>query len=298
MTETDREHPTRTYTRQKIIAYMEQLEEPFDVVRLVNPVNLHCLHFDGDPGLETSPEICSTLWNRDGRCVNCISARAISERKRQTIIELKDGQPYFVMADPVEIEGTVCSLECAVKMCGSNLYAMDSKEFSKELKRVNDKIYKDSLTKVYNRRYYDEIARGMYCTALAFLDVNHFKNVNDKYGHEIGDRLLEQIAETIRDNIRATDALIRYGGDEFVLFFDDEFDYSTLVGKLEGIRNQIAEIQIPGMEESISISIGAVLGFETVMNLLTPADEQMYRAKKVPGHICVEKQAEQGHLDL
>ena len=81
-------------------------------------------------------------------------------------------------------------------------------------------LYIDSLTNVYNRRYYDEHFQGADdIQAMVVIDVDNFKHINDNYGHDVGDIVLQSIAQTVLSCIRKTDAVIRYGGDEFVIIF-------------------------------------------------------------------------------
>ena len=81
-------------------------------------------------------------------------------------------------------------------------------------------LYIDSLTGTYNRRYFEEYFQGEEDSeAVVVMDVDNFKRVNDHYGHYAGDCVLQSVAKTISSSIRKTDAVIRYGGDEFVILF-------------------------------------------------------------------------------
>ena len=81
-----------------------------------------------------------------------------------------------------------------------------------------EKLYRDPLTGIYNRRYYEEVARKTIGPAgVALMDVDDFKICNDTYGHYAGDMALKTVANTIQSCIRKSDLLIRYGGDEFLL---------------------------------------------------------------------------------
>ena len=91
------------------------------------------------------------------------------------------------------------------------------------------KLYQDVLTGTYNRRYYEDIASRMVGPAgIALIDVDDFKICNDTYGHYAGDVALETAANAIRSCIRNADLLIRYGGDEFMLLFDDMTDHEIM----------------------------------------------------------------------
>lgn len=276
------------YDRVQIEARMSSLRTLFDVVRLVDPSSLRCLAFDGREFLKNTEIPCHEFWKSDGRCVNCISARAVTQKARQTKVEFQDDRAFFVLAEPVNVNGRICSLECVLEMKDILLSAFGKNIFRHKIESMNKKIYMDSLTGIYNRRYYDEIASGLFSTGVAFLDVDHFKHYNDEYGHAAGDRILHEAAQTIKKAIRDTDGLIRYGGDEFLLFFTNLHNPDTFKRKLEKIRQDVAGIRIPDLPDIVlSISIGAVFDFKMVGRMRNEADKEMYKAKKMPGHISV-----------
>ncbi|MBW3502190.1 diguanylate cyclase [Janthinobacterium sp. NKUCC08_JDC] len=156
----------------------------------------------------------------------------------------------------------------------------------------------DSLTGVYNRRYIDrrlleEIARARrqnYCISCMYIDIDHFKLVNDTHGHQGGDEVLREVATRIRTELRRSDALGRFGGEEFVvLLIDADLDSATFVA--ERIRASIAGtmFDLPGSAQAwVSVSIGvasleadaALLPIETVaQQLVAHADQALYQAK-------------------
>ena len=107
-----------------------------------------------------------------------------------------------------------------------------------KLSVYNDKLYRDALTGAYNRRYYeDEIKHVKGKAGVAILDVDDFKLYNDMHGHHVGDMALITVVEVIRQYIRKTDKLIRYGGDEFLLILP-EIDNENFVRKLNKIKKK------------------------------------------------------------
>lgn len=97
-----------------------------------------------------------------------------------------------------------------------------------ERKRIFDQsVLIDELTEVYNRkflkdsynRFISDVIRTKTSGTIAIIDIDHFKKVNDSYGHVIGDKVLKESARFLKNNIRSTDTLFRYGGEEFVIFF-------------------------------------------------------------------------------
>ena len=156
----------------------------------------------------------------------------------------------------------------------------------------------DALTGVYNRRYIDrrlleEIARAKrqhYCISCMYIDIDHFKLVNDTHGHQGGDEVLREVAVRIRHELRRSDALGRFGGEEFVvLLIDANLDSATFVA--ERIRASIAGMpfDLPSSAQThVSVSIGVAslpahaseLPIETVaQQLVAHADQALYQAK-------------------
>ena len=137
---------------------------------------------------------------------------------------------------------------------------------------------RDPLTGAYNRRYIDEIAddlgRPTASWGLILIDLDDFKQVNDRFGHEEGDRVLQGIAHFIRRQGRAEDRLVRYGGDEFVLIVE-----LKSVEELDRIASRIrvnAEHEAPS---SFSLGVALRQPHESFSDVLRRADDDMYREK-------------------
>jgi diguanylate cyclase (GGDEF)-like protein len=156
----------------------------------------------------------------------------------------------------------------------------------------------DSLTGVYNRRYMDrrvleEIARArrqQYDIAFMYIDIDHFKRVNDTVGHQGGDEVLREVAQRIKAELRVSDALARFGGEEFVvLLINADLDSAAFVA--ERIRAGIAASMI-ALSHSVRVSITASIGVAVLdrsdsvstpeaaaMALIAEADAALYQAK-------------------
>ncbi|MEE3420936.1 MAG: GGDEF domain-containing protein [Lachnospiraceae bacterium] len=279
------------YSRAEIEGWMKQLEKVFDIVRLVNPSSMRCLAFEanGSDELVDTAMSCHEVWRRSGRCINCISSRCIAQDKRETKLEFINEDIYFVMANPVEVGGRMCALECVVRMEDFQMSAFGRNIFRHQIESMNDKLYRDSLTGAYDRRYYDEVAGGIICTGAAFFDVDNFKAINDHYGHAVGDLVLKKIAEAAQSCIRSTDGLIRYGGDEFLLFFTELYDRDVFVRKVLQIRSAIADLTFEEHPDLyVSVSIGADYSFTLIDEIRDTIDSEMYKAKKLPGHFSIK----------
>jgi putative two-component system response regulator len=149
-------------------------------------------------------------------------------------------------------------------------------------------LYIDSLTSIYNRRYYDEHFQGANdIQAMAVIDVDDFKYINDNYGHDVGDIILQSIAQTVLSCVRKTDAVIRYGGDEFVIIFFS-MPQEIFEKKLERIRHSVDSLIIDGHPElHMSVSIGGAYGSGTAKKLFKIADNMMYQSKKAKNQVTI-----------
>jgi len=166
--------------------------------------------------------------------------------------------------------------------------------FNAELKQamatIADLAIHDELTQIYNRRHVFTILqreksladRGKASFAVCMLDLDHFKQVNDTYGHMMGDIVLKTVAQTIEKNIRAADYPARYGGEEFILILTYP-DAEDGLKCAERICRICAEQQFAGLPESYRVTIsGGVTAYrpkESVDELVKRADEALYCAK-------------------
>ncbi|MBW2732394.1 MAG: GGDEF domain-containing protein [Deltaproteobacteria bacterium] len=165
--------------------------------------------------------------------------------------------------------------------------------------KMYDAALRDDLTGIFNRRYLGERLTSEFSfsrrhtrpLALLLLDLDHFKTVNDTYGHLAGDQVLREVAETIGQLIRAEDVLARYGGEEFcVLCRDTNLMRASILG--ERIRHHVAEATHTLSETvlTVTVSIGVVAipddNFETPDAMVHAADEALYQAKAA-GRNCV-----------
>ncbi len=164
--------------------------------------------------------------------------------------------------------------------------------FNESVTRQRNELSKlaarDSLTGTWNRRALDESL--IQCTSsnnrtplkasLIILDLDHFKNINDTYGHDVGDKVLIKIAEIIKESIRLSDRLYRYGGEEFVVIADGaSLENAAILA--ESIRKKVENTPLM-KKEKITISLG-VAALEEGQNpemWLKYADDALYEAKR------------------
>ena len=142
-------------------------------------------------------------------------------------------------------------------------------------------LYTDSLTEVYNRRYYDEQFRDSDdIEAVVVIDVDSFKHINDHYGHHAGDIVLRRIAKTVSSCVRKTDAVIRYGGDEFLLLMPQNCPYGV-ESVIRRVQNAVQAARVPSHPElRLSVSIGGVCNVQPLTEAIRQADARMYCNKE------------------
>jgi diguanylate cyclase (GGDEF)-like protein len=149
----------------------------------------------------------------------------------------------------------------------------------------------DELTGIYNRRILKSILeeqlslqtrKGIPCS-LAMLDIDHFKNINDTYGHAIGDQILKSMVDNLRMVIRDSDKLVRYGGEEFVLILAAT-SLEEAEALCERIRQHVAQARWAALvdDHTITVSIGLteMMAEDETIDLLHHADAALYTAKR------------------
>lgn len=150
----------------------------------------------------------------------------------------------------------------------------------------------DGLTGLYNRRHFEyNLEREFLRTkrypsdlSLAIIDIDHFKNVNDTYGHQFGDYVLRKISSIIVDSFRKTDMIYRYGGEELAVILP-ETALDGAVIPLERLRTKISEyvFSYNNQEAHVTVSVGASFNFEGIKSqeeLVEAADKALYNAKQ------------------
>ncbi|WP_108397326.1 PleD family two-component system response regulator [Devosia submarina] len=151
----------------------------------------------------------------------------------------------------------------------------------------------DDMTGLYNRRYFDRHLGVMLGKAqsqdrdmaLMILDIDHFKSVNDNYGHDIGDAVLKEFAARLKRNIRGVDLACRFGGEEFVVLMPDT-DYRQAEAIAERVRQSISERQFDiGAQRQLAVTVSAGVTLneaqsDTPESLIKRADVALYRAKR------------------
>lgn len=269
-------------TMQEAENKMEVLREIFDVVRLLKGSDLQAAGMESKLAGRENLCQCYAFWNKDKRCENCISLKALEEKKQTSKIEFLDSDMYQVFARYLEIDSEPYVMEMLKKLDENTLTDEEGYEkLTEKLTVYSEKLYKDVLTGAYNRRYFEEKVKNMSLNAgVAVIDLDDFKLFNDTYGHDGGDLVLTTVVNVIRHYIRRTDILVRYGGDEFLLILPG-IEKKVFSQKLRMIQEKIHATHIPGFNRlKLSVSIGgAMFTHGRLEEALTKADRLMYMAK-------------------
>ena len=269
-------------TMQEAENKMEVLREIFDVVRLLKGSDLQAAGMESKLAGRENLCQCYAFWNKDKRCENCISLKALEEKKQTSKIEFLDSDMYQVFARYLEIDSEPYVMEMLKKLDENTLTDEEGYEkLTEKLTVYSEKLYRDVLTGAYNRRYFEEKVKNMSLNAgVAVIDLDDFKLFNDTYGHDGGDLVLTTVVNVIRHYIRRTDILVRYGGDEFLLILPG-IEKEVFSQKLRMIQEKIHATHIPGFNRrKLSVSIGgAMFTHDRLEEAITKADRLMYMAK-------------------
>ncbi len=154
---------------------------------------------------------------------------------------------------------------------------------NEKLKRVANI---DALTGLYNRRYFNTFLayqntiaireKRAYCLAIG--DIDHFKNINDKFGHDAGDKVLVSIAQCFNDYLSKSDAVCRWGGEEFLIYLpESNVNKGLLV--LDALRDVISAQDVDGLHVSMSFGLIETDGKQSIETVIKRCDELLYHAK-------------------
>lgn len=278
-------------TRQQAEEEAKMLEKVFDVVRFLEGDFFEQMQDDPRIGVKIGMCQCYDFWKKNKPCENCTSMKAYAEKKQKTKLEFLDADVFLVISRYLEIDDKACVMELVKHLENDTLIDTDGRDkLVGKLKGYQDKLYIDPVTGVYNRRYFEDEIRNMQNSAgVTMIDLDDFKLYNDIYGHDMGDQVLCIVADVIKNCIRKTDKLIRYGGDEFLLILSDMVR-GTLRGKLLQIQEAIENATIPNCPRlKLTASIGGVISEDgKIDEAIAKADQLMYKAKDHKAQVITE----------
>jgi len=249
--------------------------------------------YPGITGVITSPEqhACEvaipidgtrgTSSRRDNTSGSELQWQILQSQEVQCVISVDADGPFH----PRELDQIIGLIR---RILGASLAALGRE------RRLERRVAVDHLTEVFNRtqlvptleRLHEEAARSETWLVLACLDIDDFKGVNDTRGHLFGDEVLKTLAGTLKESVRASDAVVRFGGDEFVVIagVDDTFQAADLCRRIQQQATN-ALSALGGEPLSVSLGYATVPGREpaTVEGLLQQADAALYEAKESGG---------------
>jgi diguanylate cyclase (GGDEF)-like protein len=170
------------------------------------------------------------------------------------------------------------------------------KEFKKQANRLDYIARQDALTGIYNRRHFDEAfaerfahaVTGGHELSLAYLDLDHFKTINDEHGHPVGDEILTRVAAEIQTQLRQDDLFARYGGEEFVLLLPAIGPEAAekILGRIRAAVENLHHHLPSGRNLKVTLSAGVASyprgprKYESPEILMQAADQALYQAKQ------------------
>ncbi len=275
----------------------------FTIARLIDSESICRVERERDaalPGDDPCP-MKNERWKQHP-CENCAVCEAYDCRGKKTKLEFVDKSAYQVTAKYLEIDGKGYVLELVQKLDGEVPNEPYNNSCTRDkLSPYRDRLYIDPVARpAYNRRYYEDMLKNSVMDAgVAVVDLDDFKLYNDAFGHQAGDLALEMFAKVAQQNIRKSDTLVRYGGDEFLIVMPN-IPELVLQRKLQLICSQIHDSLIPGYPNmQVSVSIGATIAHdEPISSALERADRLMYRAKTRKNTVVMEHENEQAEEEV
>jgi diguanylate cyclase (GGDEF)-like protein/PAS domain S-box-containing protein len=208
------------------------------------------------------------------------------ERSKEVYLHHKDGHrvPITIRVAPIHDEQG--SISGAVEIFTDNTPAAVALERLAELERM---AYVDALTGLANRRYaeitlharIEELQRYGWRFGVIFIDIDRFKDVNDQYGHDLGDEVLKMVAKTLQNSVRSFDVVSRWGGEEYVAVIAN-VEGDELITTANRSRSLVEQSSVPTIPSlRVTVSVGATLAHvdDTVESIIKRADALMYQSK-------------------
>lgn len=207
-------------------------------------------------------------------------------REAEVYLHHKDGHrvPVTVRATPIYDGGSVVGAVETFRDHTTKIAALQ------KIEQLQKEAYMDGLTSVGNRRYTELILQQCFSDmsfhqvpfGVLYIDIDHFKKVNDTFGHAVGDQVLTMVAQTLAANVRAFDFVGRWGGEEFLVVVVN-VDPAGLNAVAEKLRSLVehSRLTVGGADIQVTISIGAAIAssVNAVGDLVERADQLLYQSK-------------------
>ena len=247
-----------------------------------------------------SPTACCGLragqlrWRAPGKSeINCTHFAASPPERYACIPLVAQGETLGVLSIECPTEDTAIEVERHTESLQQLVYLTGAAHASIELRsKLENQSIRDALTGLFNRHFMQialdrELVRAIRHRsnlAVFMIDVDHFKQFNDRFSHAAGDTVLREVARALQTAVRAEDVVCRYGGEEFTIILPEILD-SLAVERAENLRNSVAALQTNlgnDIFSEVTISIGVAFfpaHGSTSESLLRQADAALYRAK-------------------
>jgi two-component system cell cycle response regulator len=237
-------------------------------------------------------EVCREIRRRKGQAYTYLILLSSRESKGDIVAGLESGADDY-LTKPFNVDELKARLRTGHRILELEDHLVEARE------SMRFQATHDLLTSLWNRGVILELMsheimrsrRERSCTAVMMCDIDHFKSVNDQYGHAIGDEVLREVARRLHNSVRSYDMVGRYGGEEFLVALN-KCNPESAVSRAENLREKISArpIQTAGKPVSATISIGLALSSEfthsTVEEIMHQADIALYAAKAA-GRNCV-----------
>jgi len=237
-------------------------------------------------------EVCREIRRRKEQAYTYLILLSSRESKEDIVAGLESGADDY-LTKPFDVDELKARLRTGHRILELEDHLVEARE------SMRFHATHDLLTSLWNRGVILELMaheitrsrRERNCTALMMCDIDHFKSVNDQYGHAIGDEVLREVARRLHNSVRSYDMVGRYGGEEFLVALN-KCNPESAVSRAENLRTKVAgrPIQTADKPLTVTISIGLALSSEftqcTVEELMHQADMALYAAKAA-GRNCV-----------
>jgi two-component system, cell cycle response regulator len=237
-------------------------------------------------------EVCRQVRGRRGKAYTYLILLSSKESKREIVEGLEAGADDY-LTKPYDDEELKARLRAGERILELEDRLVEARE------NMRFQATHDPLTSLWNRGVIEELLsrdifrarREKSCTVVMLCDVDHFKEVNDQFGHSAGDEVLRELARRLQRSVRSYDMVGRFGGEEFLVILN-RCDQKSALSRAENIRAMVAKrpFQTRAKPLSITISIGIGLSTDfanqTADEILAAVDEALYAAKNA-GRNCV-----------